>query len=231
MTPITTYPEHGRSLRIIHRGEYAKVSQSSPTEEPKRLRDYLVATDLSEESTHALEWAIGTVLRDGDTLIAVYCVDEETGIATGDDDTKSLKDSALLGVGAGQPKSTLSLGSVTSGSRMSSVSAPAAGEPVSAVSSTSASGQDLSKEDEERKWAIEDITNRVTKLLRKTRLQVRVVVEVIHCKSPKHMIMEIIDLIDPTLVILGSRGRSALKGYAFSMSFFFPCLLFLLQIN
>lgn len=57
-----------------------------------------------------------------------------------------------------------------------------------------------------------DISERVTKLLRKTRLQVRVIVEVLHCKNPKHLITEVIDLVNPTLVILGSRGRSALKG-------------------
>jgi len=40
-----------------------------------------------------------------------------------------------------------------------------------------------------------------------------VIVEVLHCKNPKHLITEVIDLVNPTLVILGSRGRSALKGY------------------
>ena len=51
-----------------------------------------------------------------------------------------------------------------------------------------------------------------TKLLRKTRLQVRVIVEVLHCKNPKHQILEIIDVVSPTLVVVGSRGQSALKG-------------------
>merc|ERR1712000_727210 len=32
------------------------------------------------------------------------------------------------------------------------------------------------------------------------------------CKSPKHLITEIIDFISPTMVILGSRGQSQLKG-------------------
>jgi nucleotide-binding universal stress UspA family protein len=49
-------------------------------------------------------------------------------------------------------------------------------------------------------------------LLTKTRLQIHVIFEVMHCKSPKHMLTEIIDHVSPTLVILGSRGRSALKG-------------------
>ncbi|KAI7643879.1 hypothetical protein KC319_g12492, partial [Hortaea werneckii] len=64
----------------------------------------------------------------------------------------------------------------------------------------------------ERRRAIETITNRCTYLLRKTRLQVRVVVEVFHCKSPRHMITEVIDFLSPTLTIIGSRGRSNVKG-------------------
>lgn len=64
----------------------------------------------------------------------------------------------------------------------------------------------------ERRRAIEDISQRCMYLLRKTRLQVRVVVEVFHCKSPRHMITEVIDFLTPTLVIIGSRGRSAVKG-------------------
>ncbi|KAJ4133312.1 hypothetical protein NW754_016121 [Fusarium falciforme] len=52
---------------------------------------------MSDESTHALEWAIGTVLRDGDTLMAIYCVDEEQGIGDANqvpDDPKAMKEQA-----------------------------------------------------------------------------------------------------------------------------------------
>ena len=56
------------------------------------------------------------------------------------------------------------------------------------------------------------MTNRLLRLLRKTKLQVRVIVEVLHCKNPRHLITEVIDLVNPTLVVIGSRGRSALKG-------------------
>lgn len=69
-----------------------------------------------------------------------------------------------------------------------------------------------SRLEEERERAVQDITDRVSKLLRKTQLEVRVIVECIHCKNPKHLITEVIDLVNPTLVVLGSRGRSALKG-------------------
>ncbi|TFK91139.1 hypothetical protein K466DRAFT_515996 [Polyporus arcularius HHB13444] len=40
-------------------------------------RRYVLASDLSEESRYALEWGIGTVLRDGDELIIVTVVENE----------------------------------------------------------------------------------------------------------------------------------------------------------
>ena len=39
------------------------------------MQRYLVATDLSGEAQHALEWRIGMVLRNGDTLMAIYAID------------------------------------------------------------------------------------------------------------------------------------------------------------
>ena len=48
------------------------------------------------------------------------------------------------------------------------------------------------KAEKERYHATQEITDRCIKLLRKTKLQVRVVVEVFHCKSPKHMITEVV---------------------------------------
>jgi len=47
----------------------------------------------------------------------------------------------------------------------------------------------VSKKEMERLRAIEDITQTFLKLVRKTSLQVRCMIEVIHCKSPKHLIL------------------------------------------
>lgn len=217
MTPIMNTPESHRAIRIITRGEYGKIVQECE-EEQRRLRKYLVATDLSEESTHALEWAIGTVLRDGDTLIAIMCVDEETGIITGDgalvpDEPKAMKDQAAALNALSNSKVPQTPGG-TGMPLYHHKPSPLfrATEAPSASPSPAPSFRERSKAEEERYRAAVDITERVTKLLRKTRLQVRVIVEVLHCKNPKHMITEVIDLINPTLVILGSRGRSALKG-------------------
>ncbi|KAJ6442072.1 universal stress protein [Purpureocillium lavendulum] len=220
MTNVMTSPEAHRSIRIIYRGEYNKVVQQAE-EENHRLRKYLVATDLSDESTHALEWAIGTVLRDGDTLIAIYCVDEETGIVTGEgslvpDEPTAMKEQAAA------------INSVTNSKTAPAPVSPlrelhrasplhmrtGSGDTPSASPAPSARGDrgDRRRAEEERSHAITDMTNRVVRLLRKTRLQVRVIVEVLHCKNPRHLITEVIDLVNPTLVVIGSRGRSALKG-------------------
>jgi nucleotide-binding universal stress UspA family protein len=209
MTPIVSTPATSRCVRTIYRGDFAKMQQEA-LDNQRRVRKYLVATDLSDEAAHALEWTIGTVLRDGDTLLAIYCVDEELGIAPNEasgDDLLQKEQIAAIAASAKPSVSTPVLAPVyapsplASGLRLDSNSA-----------SASPMGRERGKAEQERYRAVQDITDRVSKLLRKTKLQVKVVIEVIHCKSPKHLITEVIDYIAPTLVILGSRGRSALKG-------------------
>ena len=223
LSPIDSTPESHRVIRTILRGEFAKMQQEAD-QGLRRQRTYLVATDLSDEAAHALEWTIGTVLRDGDTLLAMYAVNEDTGTGkSGEGDATTTAEDA-------GPKDAVDAG-LTPASAKTLAALPS---PLSATfrPSTSASAspdtRHRSKAEQERYHAAEDISQRCVKLLRKTRLQVRVVIEVVHCKSPKHLITEVvssphllveqhlmprqIDFIDPTLVILGSRGRSALKG-------------------
>ena len=77
-------PSAHRVIRQIIRGDYAHF-QREAEEGRKRQRMYLVATDISPEAEYALEWTIGTVLRDGDTLFAVYAADEEaSGVGGGE---------------------------------------------------------------------------------------------------------------------------------------------------
>ena len=61
---------------------------------------------------------------------------------------------------------------------------------------------------EERKQALSELVKLYIDRLQKTALQVRVVVEVIHCQTARHIILEAIDFLDPTLAIIGSRERS-----------------------
>jgi len=202
ISPIHSIPEAHRCVRQILRGNYDKFQQEAE-KGLRRQRVYLVATDLSEEAAYALEWTIGTVLRDGDTLLAVYAIDEEnmpsdpTGATSG---TTTQEE-------AGHLMRTLS--------NHQQMARPPKRDLAKLANTILASDSDpdqMGKAERERFNACVEVSDRCVKLLRKTRLQVRVVVEVFHCKSPKHMITEVIDFLEPTLVILGSRGRSALKG-------------------
>lgn len=49
-------------------------------------------------------------------------------------------------------------------------------------------------------------------LLKLTKLQVHVVIEIIHHPIPRHLILEFIENLKPTLVVVGSKGQSAIKG-------------------
>lgn len=56
------------------------VTQGDPVAKlsDRRKRKYVVASDLSEESRYAVEWGIGTVLRDGDEMLLVTVVENES---------------------------------------------------------------------------------------------------------------------------------------------------------
>ncbi|KAI9807027.1 MAG: hypothetical protein M1825_005744 [Sarcosagium campestre] len=214
VTSISSTPESHRVIRTIIRGEFSKMQQEAD-KGLRRQRTYLIATDLSEDAAHALEWSIGTILRDGDTMLAVYAVDAETGTgATGES-------AAGVSIGEGARAYKEHDGEIGGQTHkaISSVPSPLP-SPLGAPAlthSTHNSGEspdtrDRSKAEQERFHACEDLTQRCIRLLRKTRLQVRMVIEVIHCKSPKHLITEVIDFVEPTLVILGSRGRTNITG-------------------
>ena len=210
MSNIHSTPSAHRVIRQIIRGDYQHF-QTEAEEGRKRQRMYLVATDISPEAEYALEWTIGTVLRDGDTLFAVYAVDEETAGDSGAVD---------IGQGADSVRDTAAvLKRLPTNNIAPNSPGPSPIAKSGQLSSAGAGGDTRSRSrntfssaEAERRRALEDVTARCVRLLRKTRLQVRVVVEVFHCKSPRHMITEVIDFLSPTLVIIGSRGRSAVKG-------------------
>ena len=60
--------------------------------------------------------------------------------------------------------------------------------------------------------ALEKLSELCMGFLRKTKLQVRIVIEVVHCKNSRNLLTEAIDVLQPTLVIVGSQGRSVMKG-------------------
>lgn len=197
-----------RSVRTIVRGDFHRIAKESEDGDRKQ-RKCLVATDLTEESVYALECTIGSILRDGDTMFAVYATNEEKESGR-DTDVESARTSQ------------------DGGSQTEDESA--SNDPQAAYLPRAffgrfggASHQDnktssfeyshgSSKMELERTHAVDTITQTCLKLLRKTLLQVRIAVEVIHCKSPKHMITEAIDELGPSLVVVGARDRSALRG-------------------
>ncbi|KAF7718224.1 Uncharacterized protein PECH_002037 [Penicillium ucsense] len=195
-----------RSIRTIVRGEYDDVQQEA-NEGRRRQRKYLVATDLSQESQYALEWTIGGLLRSGDTMYAIYAIHEDanaTSVQIGEGG-KAMQDAvAVVGnqtkEATGAPRAP---GPLNLLGRLSSGVASKAGSVESRISPAA---------EAERVRAVEKISDICIGFLRKTGLTVRIAVEVIHCKSPKQMITEAIDELEPTLAIVGARGQSALKG-------------------
>jgi hypothetical protein len=55
------------------------ISQGDPDGKlgDRRRKRYIVASDLSEESRYAVEWGIGTVIRDGDEMMIVNILENE----------------------------------------------------------------------------------------------------------------------------------------------------------
>lgn len=181
ISPIHSTPSAHRVIRQVIRGDYG-FFQREAEEGRRRQRVYLVATDLSSEAEYALEWTIGTVLRDGDTLLAVYAVNEEAG-------SSGASEGVEIGHGADVVKDTASIVGSLAAQNVSP-----GGLPRDSSTARLAYGEKegMSRAERERFRAAEDISQRCVKLLRKTRLQVRVVVEVFHCKSPRHMITEVV---------------------------------------
>lgn len=179
-----------RASRIIIRGDFPG-KQREAAEGSRRLRTYLVATDLSSEAAYALEWTIGTVLRDGDTLLAVFAVDEEVG--TGRTGEAESAHGLPIGEVSGSNReisATVEKMNLIAQNNSSARGPSIAQEGRRDSSRTSADSRHILKAQQERLHAVEGITQTCIKYLRKTKLQVRVGVEVIHCKSPKHMITE-----------------------------------------
>ncbi|EED82294.1 predicted protein [Postia placenta Mad-698-R] len=61
------------TITLIH-GDPGRMLEESG----RRSRRYVLASDLSDESRYALEWGIGTVLRDGDEMLIVTVIENES---------------------------------------------------------------------------------------------------------------------------------------------------------
>ncbi|BFZ57129.1 hypothetical protein PYCC9005_004179 [Savitreella phatthalungensis] len=141
--------DDGRIICTLQRGGFVQA-----VERVKRTRTYVVAVDLSPQAQYALEWTIGTVMRDGDICRIVNVIEY--------DEREERKTAESLKL--------------------------------------------------ERKSCLEEIMVDAKQFLQRTRLEVKIEIEVIHHERPKHLLTEIIDTTMPTMVIIGSRGRANMTG-------------------
>lgn len=114
-----------RTVKTLIRGEYLAMEKNG---EFKRQRKYLVSSDLSPQATYAMEWAIGTVLRDGDCLWVTQALAKDV-------------------------------------------------EPC---------------DEKDREENTRTLVEETRRLLKRTRLQVKIIVEIVAAKVPKHMITEMV---------------------------------------
>ncbi|KAF8635964.1 hypothetical protein AX15_000128 [Amanita polypyramis BW_CC] len=140
------------------------ITQGDPEAklEGRKSRLYMVASDLGEESRYALEWGIGTVLRDGDDLLVVHVIENE-----------------------------------------SKVDPPF---PNTADRATKLRSQ------QERQGFAFILVRQSTSLLQRTKLNVKVICQAWHAKNARHMLLDIADYYEPTMLIVGSRGLRQLSG-------------------
>ena len=74
-----SYERNRCSITLTHgdpEGHMASLREAGT--DRRRSKTYVVASDLSEESYYAIEWAIGTVLRNGDELLFVTVMETDS---------------------------------------------------------------------------------------------------------------------------------------------------------
>jgi len=120
---------------------------------PRRVRTYLVMCDFSDESYHAMEWAMGTMLRNNDELHILTVLNKEDDPSTSEEVQKQLSKAASQS------------------------------------------------------------TSKAKKVIEKMLLyNITITTHVIYGKI-KETMLYMIDELDLTMVVCGSRGRSPLKGF------------------
>ncbi|KAI8636393.1 hypothetical protein BD408DRAFT_93646 [Parasitella parasitica] len=151
---ITKKPD--RIIVSNHYGAGPQGSLSSDLKPSRKSRSYLVACDFSDESFHAVEWTMGTMMRDGDKLYIVTAVNRE-------DNPDAVKEAGLS----------------------------------------------LSKE---LKKASDTVTEEAKKTLGQMLLFDVELVTYAICGRVKDILFNLIDELQLTMVVCGSRGRGTVKG-------------------
>ncbi|KAJ9643882.1 hypothetical protein H2204_002027, partial [Knufia peltigerae] len=203
-----------RDCRVILRGDWLG-SQKKAEAGRRTSRLFLVCSDLSVEASYAMEWVVGTMVRDGDTILAMYAIEDESAGKASEEQRDALTaEGARAGQETADVMETLTRQTTQGGGTSAGLSNKNKYIPATEAESLTGSvdARKTSKKQMERLRAIDSVIENFLKLVRKTPLEVRCTVEVIHCKSPKHLILGAIDALEPTLCVVGTRGRSSLKG-------------------
>jgi len=222
-----------RTVKMIIRGDWASFQDAEEDEQAVRHepRLYLVCSDLSNEASYALEWTVGTLLKDGDTILLISATEDEHASKQKEHEEPSLEvrlESAKAAEEANSTMYTLTRQTTNTEGKPDEPKArlAKARDPPRDVSR---SGRAPSKKGNERIKAIEKLENDFLRFVRRTTLQVRCMVEIIHCRSPRHLILNAvspqrpsaswpmlthpqIDELEPTLVVVGTRGQSTVRG-------------------
>jgi hypothetical protein len=185
-----------RDFRVVLRGDWhGHQQEAEPGHRASRL--YLVCSDLSVEAKYAMEWVVGTMMRDGDTLLAMYAIeDESTGKATEEQKDVLTAEGVQAGKDTADVMETLTRQTTQGGG--TSVGLNSNNKYIPATEAESLTGsvdaRKVSKKQMERLRAIDSLIEHFLKLVRKTPLEIRCSVEVIQCKSPKHLILGAVSL-------------------------------------
>lgn len=151
------------TITLTH-GDYEAAVEKRNEKGGRGPKRWIVCSDGSEESSYAVEWTIGTVLRDGDETLVI---------------------------------------SVMETSEKLDPSHP----------SESASTQAAQRENQKiRQSMVLVLARQATALLQRTKLAVKISCQAVHAKHSRHMLLDLIDFFEPTMVIVGSRGLGSLKG-------------------
>ena len=117
--------------------------------------------------------------------MAIYAIDQDTV----EDGGKIVLDDRIAGELSSQAAAV-----ETSLAALNMPQAPGTASRLSNMGDVLETSRERTRAGRERYVAAEAITRPVEKLLKKTRVQVKVTVEVIHCESPKHLLTEIVSL-------------------------------------
>lgn len=185
-----------RTVKLILRGDWAGCQDHENEEQGSRHepRFYLICSDLSHEASYALEWTVGTLLKDGDTLLILNAHEDENASKHKDVEEPSVEvreESAKAAEETNKTLAVLTRQTTNQEGRLLTKSGLATGGH---QRSASAQARPRTKKDEEREKAIDKLEADFMKYIRKTALQVRCMFEVIQCRSPRHLVLNAVSL-------------------------------------